>query len=195
MNGIGTPAPLAASPGFPAPSSPDTNKESSPYKLLGELRAELLELQIFLNRVRKGEADIKTYSGYVTKTKKDIDDLIGQLTDGSSIRHIKNIWEQISFCPLLLAPNSDFPAQQQLHHLNLLDHQIQALLKEIARLTIPTTLNDWLAKERPGYYIPFHLVFADELPNAEDRTNLLRDLSFAPKTLADGVIDTANGLI
>ena len=77
----------------------------------------------------------------------------------------------------------------------MFDRRIQDFLKEIGRLTIPITLNDLLAKERPGYYIPFHIVFADEIPNVEDRSNLLRDLSFAPKIITDGVIDATNGLV
>lgn len=39
------------------------------------------------------------------------------------------------------------------------------------------------------------MVFADEIPNAEDRSNLLRHLSFTPKIIVDGVIDAPNGLI
>jgi hypothetical protein len=196
MNDVKSPMAMAAPPGpSEPPASPDAPKDLLQLKLLGVLRTEVLDLQNFLDCVRKGEADIKTYSGYITKTKKDIDDLIGQLQDGSSARHIKNIWEQAGFCPLLMTPHNDFQAQQQLHHLTMLDRQIQNLLKEIGRLTIPVTLNDWLAKERPGYYVPFHMVFADEIPNAEDRINLLKHLSFTPKIIIDGVIDAPNGLI
>ena len=115
MNDVNSSVKMAASPGAPEPSpaSPCTEQELAQLKLkqlelLGELRAEVLDLQYFLNCVRKGEGDIKTYSGYITKTKKDIDDLIAQLQDGSFVRHIKNIWEQVGFCPLLLTPNADF---------------------------------------------------------------------------------------
>ena len=122
MNDVTSPMAMAAPPG-PAepPASPEADKELSQLKLLGVLRTEGLDLQNFLDCVRKGEADIKTYGGYITKTKNDIDDLIGQLQDGSSARHIKNIWEQAGFCPLLLNPDNDFEAPQQLHHLTMLD--------------------------------------------------------------------------
>jgi len=145
------PMEMAAPPSAP-PDLPEANQESSHLQLLGVLRTEILDLQNFLDCVRKGDADIKTYSGYIAKTKKDIDDLIAKFQDGPSARHVRNIWEQAGFCPLLQTPDNDFPAQQQLHYLTMLDRQIHNILKEIGRLTIPVTLNDWLAQERPGYY-------------------------------------------
>ena len=107
-----TPPMEMAAPPSASPDFPQANQESLHLQLLGVLRTEILDLQNFLDCVRKGEADIKTYNGYIAKTKKDIDDLIAKLPDGSSARHIKNIWEQAGFCPLLLSPNADFPARE-----------------------------------------------------------------------------------
>jgi hypothetical protein len=61
--------------------------------------------------------------------------------------------------------------------------------------TIPSRLNDWLQKAQPGYYVPFHLVFEDEIPVPEDRLRLLNTLSWSPRVIQGGVVDAANGLI
>jgi hypothetical protein len=56
-------------------------------------------------------------------------------------------------------------------------------------------LNEWLAEARPGYYIPFHLVFLDEIPNEEDRMRVLNFLAWSPQVIKDGIVDVNSGLV
>lgn len=162
---------------------------------LRELRAEVQDLGNLLNHVRNGQAILKTYAGYIQKTRTDIDALMEELSGGDTLRHLSNAWEQMSANPLLVDPEQDFAAQDQLHHLSLLEEQIHTVIFLVGLLTIPSRVNHWLQKARPGYYIPFHLVFEDELPLAEDRLRLLNFLTWSPETLKGGIVDTANGLI
>jgi len=108
---------------------------------------------------------------------------------------LHNIWEQMSACPLLIDPEGEFDAQEQLHHLNMLDAQCGKLVFQVGVLTIPARLKRWLAGARPGYYVPFHSVFDDELPEWEDRVRLLNYLAWSPELIQGGLVDAANGLI
>ena len=164
-------------------------------KLLRELRVEVQDLQMILEKIRKGEASVKVYHSYLQGTVKDIIDLIKDVKDGDSVRHLYNVWEQISVCPLLVDQTRDFPAQEQLQYLNLLDSQCRAMVLQIGIMTIPDRLNDWLRKARPGYYVPFHPVFEDELPIYEDRMRVLHYLAWSPKTIEGGIVDVESGLI
>lgn len=42
----------------------------------------------------------------------------------------------------------------------------------------------------PGYYMPFHEVFADDLPNPEDRDRLLKMIALTPRLTPGGFVDT-----
>jgi len=175
--------------------SPVINLDSEQLTRLRELRAEVQDLQSVLESIRKGESNLKTYANYVRKTREDIYELISTIRDGDTIRHLHNSWEQMTVNPLLLNPEADFPAQEQLHYLDMLASQIQRIVFLVGFLTIPTRVNDWLAQARAGYYIPFHLVFDDELPIQEERVRVLNYLAWAPNVIKGGIIDVANGLI
>ncbi len=184
--------------------------------LLRELRAEIQDLQVVLQAVRKGKTSIKAFAAYVAKTKTDIADLMEKIiaaelavraaplpkkksasaaADTDNLRHLVNLWEQMQICPLLVDPAGDYEAQDQLNYLDTLDDQIRKMVFVIGSETIPSRLNDWLQKAQPGYYVPFHLVFEDEIPVPEDRLRLLNTLSWSPRVIQGGVVDAANGLI
>lgn len=184
--------------------------------LLRELRAEIQDLQVVLHAVRTGKTSIKAFGEYVTKTKVDIAELMAKIVtaelavraaptpnrksapaagDTDNLRHLVNLWEQMQICPLLLDPAGDYDAQAQLNYLDTLDDQIRKMVFVIGSETIPSRLNDWLQKAQPGYYVPFHLVFEDEIPVAADRLRLLNSLSWSPRVIQGGVVDAANGLI
>jgi hypothetical protein len=175
--------------------SPVINLDALQLKRLRELRAEVQDLQRVFESIRKGESTLKTFAKYVRKTMQDISDLVPLIQDGDSIRHLHNSWEQMTANPLLLKPDADFPAQEQLHYLDMVAGQIQRIVFLVGFLTIPTRVNDWLAQARPGYYIPFHLVFDDELPIQVERVRVLNYLAWSPKGIKGGIIDVANGLI
>jgi hypothetical protein len=162
---------------------------------LRELRAEVQDLQTVMESVRKGESTLKTYAKYVQTTKKDIEKLMSSIQDGDAIRHLHNSWEQMSVNPILLDPEAEFPTQEQLHYLDMLASQIRRIVFLVGFLTIPSRVNSWLAQARPGYYIPFHLVFDDELPLQEERAKVLNYLAWSPEAVKGGIVDVANGLI
>jgi hypothetical protein len=182
-----------------APSAPEMEARPEPQSLdqLRELGAEVQDLQTLLEGMRKGETTPKVYADYIRKTKQDIDELVNGITDGDSIRHLHNIWEMMSVCPLLAdpEPEHDFSSQEQLHHLNTLDTLSRKLAFQVGMLTIPQRLNNWLAQARPGYYVPFHSVFEDELPALEDRERLLNFLAWQPKVIEGGLVDATTGLV
>lgn len=164
-------------------------------KPLRDLSAEMLDLQAVLVKVQQGEASLAGYAPYIIKTISDVDGLVSCLRDGDTVCHIQNGWEQMKANPLLLAPDGDHQAQEQLQNLKMLDELIDKIVYLCGTLTIPTRVNDWLKTSRPGYYIPFDTVFEDELPNPADRQRLLNFLAWAPNIIENGIVDIDAGLI
>jgi hypothetical protein len=162
---------------------------------LRDLRAEAQELQVILESVEKGEAILSVYAEYIQQTKTDISQLLSSINDGDSIRHLQNIWEQMNANPLLENPQGEFDAREQLQHLNLLKDRIRKLIFRVGTLTIPARVNSWLQGARSGYFIPFHLVFEDEMPSYEDRVRVLQYLAWTPEAVKGGLVDATAGVI
>ena len=162
---------------------------------LRALRAEVQDLRALLARVQAGETDIRANSAYIQRTMDDLTELADQVTDGDTIRHLHNIVEQMETNPIIADPETELPAQEQLHAINLLTNQIRKIEYYVGVLTIPGRVNDWLAQARPGYYFPFHVVFEDEVPVREDRERILDYLTWSPKALDGGLVDATQGLI
>lgn len=169
---------------------------------LRALRAEVLGLQRMLEIVRKGEMKLVQFTDYVKGTITDIAALVPTLknmgkTDVGcdAVYHICNTLEQMEESPLLKDPGANLDADVQLHYLNTFDAQCRRLVYEIGVLTIPPRVNTRLKAAWPGFYIPFHAVFDDELPNLEDRERVLKQLMWAPKSLHGGLVDLGTGLI
>lgn len=199
----------------PAPSSPseqqsqqqpdqrtDSEKLEARRLALRKLRTEVQDLQNFLEIVRAGEATVKAYKSYVEKARQDIRELVDEVDkltsedkDGDSIRNIRNLWELMQTNPLLANPDGELKSDEQLHCLSLLQAQARKIVFTAGFWTIPERLNDWLASASPGYYVPFHVVFEDELPNADDRLRMLNYLAWAPTRVNAGFVDPATGLI
>jgi hypothetical protein len=159
------------------------------------LRAEAQDLRALLARVQAGETSVSANGAYITQTMNDLKALADEVTDGDTIRHLHNLLEQMATNPIIADPATDLSAQAQLHAINLLLTQIRKIEYYVGVLTIPARVNDWLAQARPGYYFPFHVVFEDEVPVQEDRQKILDYLTWSPKALDGGLVDTANGLI
>jgi hypothetical protein len=189
----------------PPPGFGELERPGGLLARLRELRTEAQDLETLLRAVRNGEADLKAYAGYVAKTVGDTAHLIDEIAASGddetvaeyadNLRRLHNIWEQMAVCPLLANPSGDFEPQEKMRYLNMLAHQCQRLEAEIGFLTIPPRLNSWLRRARPGYYIPFHVVFQDELPDPEARKTLLNFLAWSPTALKGGLVDAASGLI
>jgi len=170
---------------------------------LRELRVEIQDLQKVLARIGSGQSHVRTFAQYITRTRTDVDALIGKL-DGigeigddsaDSIRHVRNLWEQISVCPLMVTPEVELGAEDQLRCLAILDDQCHALVVQIGILTIPARLNEWLREATPGTPIAFHSVFEDEMPTYADRQKLLDFLACAPRAVRGGIVDPRSGLV
>ncbi len=168
---------------------------------LRELREEVQDLSRFIGGVKSGLTSIAAGASYIEKTVADIEQLFtriekeNQERHDDTIRHITNLWEQMQVNPLIVAPRTDLPQQEQLHALTLLEEQIREIVFAVGLLTIPHRLNRWLEVARIGYYVPFHALFEDELPDPEDRQRVLRNIALAPKCLKAGIVCRSNGLI
>lgn len=181
------------------------NKKNSEdgLDILREFRTVLQDLQEILSSVSKGDTSLKTYSKYIKKTEENIAEWMLKIhplrdeLDADSIQHIEDLWEQIKINPIIENPDPEkpFDAKDQFHNLNMIQDRIRQMVFEIGWLTIPSRLNEWLINARPGYYIPFHLVFEDEMPLMQDRVRLLNFLASAPNMVQGGLVNAANGLI
>ena len=170
--------------------------------LLRVLSAEVLDLQGILSQIKKGETALDISARYIVKTTDDIEKLLAAIaplaegpTVSDTVRHIFNTWEQMITNPILIAPDGTFEAQSLIHSLDNLDGQINKMVFLCGSMTVPNRLDDWLKNTRPGYYIPFHQVFEDEIPNQDARQRLLKFLAWAPKAVKDGYIDMESGLV
>jgi hypothetical protein len=163
---------------------------------LRELRAEMQDLQDVFAKVRSGDTTILLNTEYINKTRQDAAELMGQIDEGGdTARHLYNVYEQMLQNPLYAHPEIEIGAQEQMHALNLFEEQVHKIEYYVGVLTIPARVNDWLAEARPGYYIPFHAIFEDEVPKADDRARILSYLICSPKPIKGGIVDAANGLI
>jgi len=188
-----------------ATTPPASSKMGEFYGSLSEIRAELEDLQTMLASIRRGQTIIPTYAEYIETTKRNLRDLIAVVNSTEppeeiknnlhTIRHLNNAWEQMQVSPLLENPEGNFDIQQQLHYLDLLDEQIHTFIYQIGLLTIPHQINGWLHITGPGYYIPFHEIFADDVPRVEDRDRLLKYIALTPHLTPGGFVDIESGRI
>jgi hypothetical protein len=167
---------------------------------LRNLRSEIQDLQSVLNQVRAGVISLSTSAAYIKQARLDIaglfKDLTGDYSDsGDTIRHIRNCWEQMEYLPVLVAPETNLPIEQLIPYLDTFDALCRRIVFYIASITVPERLNEWLNRTDLGYYIPFHMVFEDEIPNLDDRTRLLNLLSCTPRLLEKGKIYPDSGLV
>jgi hypothetical protein len=190
---------------LPVNKVPAPNIKREFYGSLSEIQAELEDLQTMLASIRKGQTIIPTYAEYIETTKTNLRDLMAVINSTEppeeiennlhTIRHLNNAWEQMQVSPLLENPKANFDVQQQLHYLDLLDQQIDTFIYQIGLLTIPHQINDWLRITGPGYYIPFHEVFASDVPRVEDRDRMLKYIALTPHLTPGGFVDIDSGRI
>jgi len=166
-------------------------------KCLELLHTEVRDLQMIVEMARRGEVKLEEHQGYIGHSMQDIRELMSQLrSDEPLLRHLHDIWEQLQDCPLLTDPANakKLPLDEQLAHYTLLNDQFKRIIFQISATIIPAKLNRWLEQSRTGYYIPFHVLFSDELPDLEDRVRLLNYLAYAPG-IVKGLVDVEQGLI
>jgi hypothetical protein len=172
-----------------APPAGDTASAAT----LRNIRADVQSLQDALARVRVGESDLKDPAEYIARKARAISAALALVTGDDSVQRLRNIWEQMVDNPILQTPTAPLPGQALIRNLDFLDEQCRQFIVQVGIITIPGRLVSWLSKARPGYYIPFHTVFADEIPRADDRESVLRFLAIQPP--AGALIDVDAGLI
>jgi hypothetical protein len=177
------------------PLTEDYVKDRERNRRLREVRDEVQDLRAVLDSVRKGETSLPDFADYVEHARQDVNTLLKDMPGADPVRRICNTWQQIQASPLIQNPRGAIDAQTQLHHLTLLESHCRRLVLQVGMLTIPERVNEWLRVARSGYYIPFHMVFEDELPDIEDRVKVLNYLAWAPKALLGGLVNTETGLI
>ena len=185
------------------PTSAPSEQQVVP-SLLRQFRTQVRDLRALLDRVPGNTTALDDYADYIQKAVDVGDDLLTKAEIAAAktaghqdeLRHIRNTWEQLKLSPLLKNPaRNDMAPQDQLQHVAMLDACCREIDFQIGWLTIPERLNGWLAQARPGYYVPFHAVFADELPNPEDRAKVLSFLAWSPEALRGGLVDASTGLV
>ncbi len=195
--GEGSPARTRRAKPLPSPAA-DTHAP------LRQLRAEIEDLAATMNWIRNGEATLLANVPYIENTRVDIEALIAIIAvadygddNSENLRHILNVWEQMKANPLIAMPKAEdtYPPAEQLRHYALLGELTRRMAVFIGSITIPDELNAQLDATRVGHYIPFHLVFQDELPDVKDRDRLLAVMRTQPKKLPAGQIDIDSGLV
>ncbi len=192
------PAPAPPPPPVPARARavpPGIQPDKERNRRLRELRDEIQDLRVALEHVAKGEATLLEYADYIRGTREDVEELLRDIPGADPVRHVTNLWEQIGQSTVIKDPTTAFDPQTLMLQLSLLDTLCRKLVFQVGMITIPERVNDWLRMERPGYYLPFHAVFEDELPDLEDRVRVLNYLAWAPNAVESGLVDAETGLI
>ncbi|MGH2543908.1 MAG: hypothetical protein ACRDIB_13990 [Ardenticatenaceae bacterium] len=172
------------------------------------LRAEIQDLQAVLDRIRAGDTTVAANALYFVKTLADVTVLMERVREmpydkasrelfdnNDTLRHIRNHWELMRESRLLQEPAAAFKPEELLSALNLLDALSKKMIFLIARMTIPARIKNWQDKGRVEYYLPFHAVFEDELPDPDDRRAILNLIAWAPGLLDGAWTDPESGLI
>jgi hypothetical protein len=177
------------------PPGDDSLKDRERNQRLREVRDEVQHLRNLFESVRKGETTMGDLGDYLERARVEIDALMKAIPGADPVRRVASTWDQVQASALIQNPRAALDAQTQLHHLNMIDALCKKLVFQVGQITIPERVNEWLRLARPGYYIPFHTVFEDELPDSEDRVKVLNYLAWAPKVLEGGLVNVEGGLI
>jgi hypothetical protein len=154
--------------------------------MLRVLRAEIQDLRDIFADIQSGATSIELQRTYLTNACATVDAAMKALdttflVQDDVFRHISNAWKRIRGYPLWQQPDTSAAAgdqvQKQIQTVEILDQQLRKMIMWIGYLTIPSRLETWLESTSPGYAIPFHAVFADEVPDADDRQKILSMLA------------------
>jgi hypothetical protein len=168
---------------------------------LRELRSEVQDLRDLLVRIKEGKSSTKDNAEYFKKTYSDIQKLIKELNGinqerrSDTCRRIFNSWEKMQANALLKHPEQDRESQVLLHDLAILDEEAGKIILYVGHITIPHRLNRWIGATRAGHYLPFHLLFEDEIPMPADRARVLNSIAWAPDVIKFGLVYPGSGLI
>jgi len=177
--------------------------------LLREVRVEAQEIIRILDECTAGNLDIRSHLSEFESSKKDIDERINKFQNMSSTAkelddsnsEIFNLWQLAKGSPYFVAKkDSDMfvkPDQEKdrLRELNLLKERLARIIFLIEYHTGIERINSFIRDARPGYALPFHSIFEDEMKSPEDRQKILNLYSLRPKKIRNGIIDPVKGVI
>lgn len=168
------------------------------------LRCDILALDRLAEAIRSGEARIEDNAQYISSVRDHAGATLAEIealvcaadVRGEHMRELRLSWDRLVTVPVIASPDSPVDdAQRRLAELKTTSDICREIIYELGYQTIPGRLNEWLEQAPAGYYVPFHDVFEDEVPNEADRLRILRFLAFQPMTVKDGLVDAANGLV
>ncbi len=162
---------------------------------LREVRDRVLDLRAVLSSARTGDITPAELASYVERTRDEVGNLLRIIPGAEPVRRVAGLWAQIEATPLVHNPYDTLNIQEYLRQLNVVEVLCRKLVFQIGLITIPERVNEWLRLARPGYYLPFHDVFADELPDFDERVKVLNYLAWAPRVLTEGLVNVELGLI
>jgi hypothetical protein len=194
--------PMVTALGEPQATTGQTNNGApSMLGLLREIRVEILGLQQLFQYLSSGSVSLPAYAGLLKTNVDEIDGLmkqLGAIPYQDAIDEIRNTWQMMRVSPVLAGgadPAALPDAQLMLNQAKVLNDQCKRIIYLVGYITIPGRLEGWLKLARPGYYIPFHSVFEDEVPDRDDRDKILNALAWAPDTFKGALIDVTSGLV
>jgi hypothetical protein len=162
---------------------------------LREVRDRVQDLRTLLSSARNGDITPTELAGAIERTRDEVTNLLRGIPGAEPVRRIVSLWAQVEAIPLAHDPDAAFSVQEYLRQLGVLEALCRKIVFQVGLITIPERVNEWLRLARPGYYIPFHDVFADELPDLEERVKMLNYLAWAPRVLTGGLVNVEMGLI
>ena len=154
------------------------------------------DLRATLASVSRGDASLDRHVKYFKHTKTEIDRLLTSLPDSERLCHLSSSWAQIKDCPLLACDDAkNVTAHEHTELLNILELKCRQFVYWCSYWTIPDRLQTILNDTRPGYTIPFHALFEDDIPDIVDRQKILNYLAWSPNKLKNGLVDPESGLV
>lgn len=166
---------------------------------LDYLRIWVQGLRTVLHLIQAGKADLEGYTDYIQETMQQIEIQLTSISIEShndTTERIIVLWDQMQ-CNKLLKPKVRLDTQRQLQLIEQLDQQCREMAFWCAYQTVLERIRSWLKQTMPGYAIPFHEVFKDEIPDGEDRQRMLDILALMPTSLtsAGGLVDPERGVV
>jgi hypothetical protein len=185
------------------------------FALVREIRADVQDFDLSLERIASAAAAAVTAGStaglesaeqserpLIEALRNKVDEALARIKQdvfardaqvwsdcGDEVTHIDNLWSRV------VAETSDLSDPAQIaQRIARVREFLRSVLIHTARLTVADRLNGHLATVRIGKAIGFDAAFSDELPNADDRREILKYLADHPGSVS-GVIDVARGLV
>lgn len=162
---------------------------------LREARDRVQDLRTIISGARNGDITPTELAGAIERIRDEVNNLLHAIPGAEPVRRVISLWAQVEALPLVHDPYAALSVQEYLRQLGVLEALCRKIVFQVGLITIPERVNEWLMLARPGYYIPFHDVFADELPDFEERVKVLNYLAWAPRVLTGGLVNVEMGLI